>query len=465
MSGAVVGRTCVVPGAEGGRRTGREGRTVRKPQSLSLIVCLAAGLVLSLALALGARAASGDLDATFGTGGKVTTDFAGDDDQANGVVAQSDGKLVAAGVAKTSRSQDFALARYNPNGSLDATFGTGGKVTTDFAGDDDQAFAVALQPDGKIVAVGVAKTSRSRDFALARYNPNGSLDATFGTGGKVTTDFAGNDDTAFAVVLQSDGKIVVAGGAKTSRSQDFALARYNANGSLDATFGTGGKVTTDFAGNDDEAHALVLQPDGKLVAAGQAESGYRGRDFALARYNPNGSLDATFGTGGKVTTDFAGNDDAAFGAVLQSDGKIVAAGGAKTSRSEDFALARYNPNGTLDGTFGTGGKVTTDFNGDDDEAHALVLQPDGKLVAAGAAKLSRSQDFALARYSANGSLDATFGTGGKVTTDFAGNDDAAFALALQQDGKLVAAGGANVGRSRTDYRGSGEDFALARYLG
>ena len=198
------------------------------------------------------------------------------------------------------------------------------------------------------------------------------------------------------------------GGAKTSRSEDFALARYNPNGTLDGTFGTGGKVTTDFNGDDDEAHALVLQPDGKLVAAGQAESGYRGRDFALARYNPNGSLDATFGTGGKVTTDFAGNDDAAFGAVLQSDGKIVAAGGAKTSRSQDFALARYN---------------------------------------------------------ANGSLDATFGTGGKVTTDFAGNDDAAFALALQQDGKLVAAGGANVGRSRTDYRGSGEDFALARYLG
>src|SRR5438876_10918145 len=113
-------------------------------------------------------------------------------------------------------------------------------------------------------------------------------------------------------------------------------------------------------------------------------------------------------------------------------------GGAKTSRSEDFALARYNPNGTLDGTFGTGGKVTTDFNGDDDEAHALVLQPDGKLVAAGAAKLSRSQDFALARYSANGSLDATFGTGGRGATGFGGDDDAAFALALAEDGKAVA---------------------------
>ncbi len=212
--------------------------------SIRLIVWLAAGLALSLALPLAARAASGDLDATFGTGGKVTTDFAGNDDEAHGIAVQADGKLVTVGVAKTSRSNDFALARYNPNGSLDATFGTGGKVTTDFAGNDDAAFAVVLQSDGKIVVAGEAKTSRNQDFALARYNANGSLDATFGTGGKVMTDFNGDDDAAFALVLQPDGKLVAAGEAKTSRNQDFALARYNANGSLDATFGTGGKVTS-----------------------------------------------------------------------------------------------------------------------------------------------------------------------------------------------------------------------------
>jgi len=429
-----------------------------------LIVWLAAGLALSLALPLAARAASGDLDATFGTGGKVTTDFAGNDDEAHGIAVQADGKLVTVGVAKTSRSNDFALARYNPNGSLDATFGTGGKVTTDFAGNDDAAFAVVLQSDGKIVVAGEAKTSRNQDFALARYNANGSLDATFGTGGKVMTDFNGDDDAAFALVLQPDGKLVAAGEAKTSRNQDFALARYNANGSLDATFGTGGKVTTDFAGDDDAAHGLVLQADGKLVAAGVARTSRSG-DFALARYNANGSLDATFGTGGKVTTDFAGDDDAAFALVLQTDGKLVAAGGAKTSTREDFALARYNADGSLDATFGTGGKLTTDFNGDDDEAHGLVLQPDGKLVAAGVAKTSRSNDFALARYNPDGSLDTTFGTGGKVTTDFARDDDAAFAVARQTDGKIVAAGGAKVGRSRSDFSGSNEDFALARYLG
>jgi uncharacterized delta-60 repeat protein len=433
---------------------------------------VAAGLALSLALPLGAQAASGDLDATFGAGGKVTTDFAGDRDEAHGVVVQADGKLVTVGGAKTSRSQDFALARYNANGTLDTTFGTGGKVTTDFAGNDDQAFAVVLQPDGKIVAAGQAGSGyRGGDFALARYNANGTLDTTFGTGGKVTTDFAGNDDQAFAVVLQADGKIVAAGVAKTSRSGDFALARYNPNGSLDATFGTGGKVTTDFAGDTDEAHGLVLQPDGKLVAAGQASTGYRGKDFALARYNPNGGLDATFGTGGKVTTDFAGNDDAAFGVGLQPDGKIVAAGQASSGyRGEDFALARYNPNGTLDTTFGTGGKVTTDFAGSDDQAFAVALQANGKIVAAGQASSGyRGRDFALTRYNPNGSLDATFGTGGKVTTDFAGDDDQAFAVALQPDGKIVAAGGTNTGRSRTDsrtdYGGSDEDFALARYVG
>jgi len=270
--------------------------------------------------------------------------------------------------------------------------------------------------------------------------------------------------TAHGVAVQPDGKLVAVGVAKTSRSGDFALARYNTNGSLDATFGTGGKVTTDFNGNDDAANAVVLQPDGKIVVAGEAKTS-RNQDFALARYNANGSLDPTFGTGGKVTTDFAGNDDAAFALVLQPDGKLVAAGEAKTSRNQDFALARYNANGSLDPTFGTGGKVTTDFNGDDDAAHGLVLQPDGKLVAAGVAKTSRSGDFALARYNANGSLDPTFGTGGKVTTDFNGDDDAAFAVARQTDGKIVAAGGAKVGRSRSDYSGSNEDFALARYLG
>jgi uncharacterized delta-60 repeat protein/uncharacterized repeat protein (TIGR01451 family) len=173
-----------------------------------------------------ATAASGDLDPTFGTGGKVTTDFAGSNAGANGVALQADGKIVAAGFADSGSGSDFALARYNPDGSLDASFGTGGKVTTDFAGGSDSAFGVALQADGKIVAAGFADSGSRGDFALARYNPDGSLDASFGTGGKVTTDFAGSGDEAFGVALQADGKIVAAGFAGSGSRGDFALARY-----------------------------------------------------------------------------------------------------------------------------------------------------------------------------------------------------------------------------------------------
>src|SRR6266568_281258 len=258
-----------------------------KLRSVTFVLCFTVAFALALAPPVGAQAAPGDLDATFCTGGKVTTDFAGDSDHARAVAIQTDGKIVAAGKATNSRrgGEDFALARYNPNGTLDTTFGTGGKVTTDFAGDADQAFALVLQTDGKIVAAGEATSSRrGEDFALARYNPNGTLDTTFGVGGKVTTDFAGNTDRAFGVALQTDGRIVAAGEATAGyRGEDFALARYNSNGTLDTTFGTGGKVITDFAGDTDRAFALALQTDGQIVAAGEAKTQTK-EDFALARY-------------------------------------------------------------------------------------------------------------------------------------------------------------------------------------
>ncbi|MFG2985674.1 calcium-binding protein [Streptomyces sp. NPDC048258] len=378
-----------------------------------------------------ALAAPGDLDPTFGTGGTVTTDFEGGNDVARGVAVQADGKIVAAGAGGAG---DFTLARYNTDGSLDTTFDTDGKVTTDFAGGNDRANGVVVQADGKIVAAGGA----GFDFGLARYNTDGSLDTTFGTGGKVITGFFAGDE-AFGVALQADGKIVAAGGTDTgsSTNTDFALARYNTDGSLDTTFDTDGKVTTDFALGFDQAHGVKVQADGKIVAAGEGESAGN-VDFALARYNTNGSLDTTFDTDGKVTTDFGGTERA-FGVALQADGKIVAAGG-----STAFSLARYNTNGSLDTSFDTDGKVTTAFAG---QANGVALQADGKIVAAGG-----PGDFALARYNTNGSLDTSFGTGGTVTTNF-GTFDNARGVALQADGKIVAAGQA------------GTDFGLARYEG
>ena len=239
--------------------------------------------------------------------------------------------------------QNFTLARYDPDGSLDPSFGTGGMVASEVGGTISRGRALALQPDGKIVVVGytwIGLGLNYWDFGLARYNPDGSLDVTFGTDGVVTTDFVGGFDAAEEVVLQPDGRIVVVGSAELIPgnfvSRDFAVARYNTNGSLDTTFGNGGKVTSPL-GEIDSASSVVVQPDGKIVAGG---GGALTIDFALVRYNTDGTLDPTFGSGGMVTTDLGGSDYAAL--ALQPDGRIVAAGSASFAPATwIFSLARY----------------------------------------------------------------------------------------------------------------------------
>jgi uncharacterized delta-60 repeat protein len=425
------------------------------PLNGSLRAVLVGALALVIWTASPATAAPGDLDPTFDGDGRVTTDFANNTDDAFAVAIQANGKIVAAGRSDvTNGDPRFALARYHPNGTLDTTFGGDGRVTTDFGAGFDSARAVAIQGDGKIVAAGFANVTGFFDFALARYNTDGSLDSTFDGDGMVTTDFAGNHDNSFAVAIQGDGKIVAAGSATVTGRPDFALARYNTDGSLDSTFDGDGKVTTDFDGGFDGADAVAIQGDGKIVAAGSAQVLFD-TDFGLARYNADGTLDTTFDGDGKVTTDIAGDRDDAFAMAIQGDGKIVAAGGANVFGPFDFALARYNTDGSLDSTFDSDGKLTTDFDGSDDDAFGVVIQRDGKIVAAGRA--SFTQVFALVRYNANGSLDTGFSEDGKVVTDFFGGSDQAHALAMQRDGKFVAAGCANCFAA--------SDFALARYTG
>ena len=393
----------------------------------------------------------GSLDESFGAGGIVTTNIA--NDFANEVVTQSDGKIVVVGYTLTGSDSDFAVVRYNTNGSLDTSFGTGGKVTTDIGSADDDAYSIALQTDGKIVVVGYTDNGSNTDFAVVRYNTNGSLDTSFDSDGKLTTDIGtGTDDYAYSIALQTDGKIVVVGFTYNVSNSDFAVVRYNTNGSLDTSFGTGGKVTTSVGSSDDDANGVVIQSDGKIVVAGNTYVGTF-TDFAVVRYNTSGSLDESFGAGGIVTTSIGSRNDFANEVVTQSDGKIVVAGSSSNGLDDDFAVVRYNTNGSLDTSFGTDGKVTTNIT--DDYAVSLVLQSDGKIVVAGTVYIGSNLDFAVVRYNTNGSLDTSFGTGGKVTTNIGSGRDEAFSVVLQSDGKIVVAG--------NTYVGTFTDFAVVRY--
>jgi len=292
----------------------------------------------------GGGGGSSNLDRTFGNGGKVITAIGTTLDEAFALAIQSDGQLVAAGTSSTGTQNEFALVRYNPDGSLDTTFNGTGIVTTAIGSSTDQAFALAIQADGKLVAAGYSDNGAQDLFALVRYNPDGSLDATFNGTGIVTTAIGTIADLASALAIQPDGRLVAAGlSITTGTRNEFALVRYNADGSLDTTFNTTGMVTTAIGGKGDQANALVIQPDGKLVAAGSSYSGTQNR-FALARYNTDGSRDATFNGSGKVTTPIGNKGASASAVAIQADGKLVAAGYAfDKDYQADFALARYMP--------------------------------------------------------------------------------------------------------------------------
>ncbi len=414
---------------------------------INLLLCL----VLIWTLTARIDAAPGDLDPVFGPVGFITTSLSAGTDRAFAAARQTDGKLVLAG------TRDFnsvaAIVRYNVNGTLDASFGSGGIVITPISG-ISQATAVAVQSDGKIV---VAATGGSV-YAVMRYNANGSLDATFGSGG-IFTDSSGGTVNALAIL--PDGRIVTAGTVAVNFfSADFSIVRLNSNGTFDASFDGDGKVTVNIAdqavGGNDFGYALAIQPDGKIVVGGESEFLNTARDFSLARLNFDGSLDTTFGGSGKVHTAFGGSGqlEAIRSIALQADGRIVAAGLGGENSVRGFALARYNSDGALDTTFDVDGKIITPTSGNGNEAaNAVVVQTDGKIVAAGYSILQA----ALVRYNADGSLDAAFDGDGKVFTSVIGTNQAiARAALLEPNGKIIIAG-------QAVKRGADEDFLLARY--
>jgi uncharacterized delta-60 repeat protein len=366
----------------------------------------------------------GALDPTFGQGGVVLTsigDVAGDDsftgDYLWWLALQPDGKIVASGHANDGEGQggiNFALARYTPDGTLDSSFSGDGKLTTAVAPGDntDRANAALLQPDGKMVTVGAAEMDDTTiDFALARYQPDGTLDTSFGDSGIVTTGVPGQARELIEAALQPDGKIVAAGQACSAPSAltcDFVVARFLADGALDESFGDHGVVVTPVvAGFFDTAWAMALQPDGKIVAAGQACTGRSGRtcDFGLARYNPDGSLDGSFGGDGTVMVPIRPGSfrDAAYTVVLDSTGRIVVGGQSGPSGAiSDFALARLNPDGSLDGSFGAGGIIVTPTSQPADaydSIYDVALDKTGKIVAAGECdRPDTGTDVCVARY-------------------------------------------------------------------
>ncbi|MEC3956419.1 hypothetical protein VMT65_25525 [Nocardia sp. CDC153] len=408
-------------------------------------------------------ATAGTLDAGFGSGGKVSTDLGSSADHARAVAVQSDGKIVVAGSAQDpAQGDNFAIVRYTADGQLDAGFGDHGKVSTDFGGKADVANAVAIESDGKIIVAGTSHgTATGDNIALARYTADGKPDTGFGDGGKVSTDLGTQADHANAVAVQSDGKIVVAGSTHDpdpAQGDDFVVVRYASDGKPDTGFGRNGVVSTDFGGKADVANAVAIQTDGKIVAAGTSHGTTTGDNIALARYTADGMLDAGFGDGGKVSTDLGTQADHANAVALTSEGRIVIAGSTHDpAQGDNFVLVRYTADGKQDTGFGDGGKATTDFGGKADVAYGLAIAPDGKLVAAGTSTGTATGDnIALARYSADGKPDNGFGDGGKISTDLGTKADHGSAVALQSDGKILVAG------STADPQ-QGDNFVVVRY--
>ncbi len=403
----------------------------------------------------------GRLDPTIGAGAGYLLSSVGSG--ANAVAVQSNGQIVIAGYTNSTGSKnilsDFLVARYNADGSLDNSFGSGGYTAMNFnpKASANQAEAVAIQSDGKILAAGYAYINGSDSFALARYNTNGTLDTTFGNKGGVLTATGG---MAFSMAVQTDGKIVLSGDNGAGYA---ALARYNANGTLDTTFGKGGELITKiYTNNAATNNSLLIQPDGKIVITGPTKdptSGYGG--FMVARFNANGTADSSFGNVGEVITHVAGSGtDGPSGAALQIDGKIVVSGSAQfpSLGTSDLCLIRYNANGTLDTTFGSSGNgiVTvpppagfTSFN---PHNSGVELQSDGKIVACGYLITSTGESFAGARVNADGSLDSSYGNSGWATWPNLTGDEPS-ASALQPDGRLLIVGA-----------GPGNTVMLARVL-
>jgi uncharacterized delta-60 repeat protein len=436
------------------------GAWLRMRRLAGTVVVAAVSVVV---FALPSVAAPGQLDPSFGAGGTVITEFPSSFSGARAVAVQADGRVVTAGFAHTNDSiaSDFALIRYRVDGTPDATFGTGGLVRTDFGGRFDEALAVAVQPDGKIVVAGSSSDATGADMAVARYRSDGTLDASFDGDGMALVEFDG-EASARAAALQRDGKVVLAGRVDRPFGPgccvaDFAVARLTSAGGLDRSFSGDGRVVTDFLpgadNGQDAANAVLVRADSRIIAAGSGVAGGMSVDFAVARYRADGSLDPTFGNDGRVTSDFVGFFDEIRDLAVDGEGRILAGGQScelpgNSDEVCDFGLARYTARGTLDPRFGRGGRVRTDLGADLSEGiRGVVVQPGNRIVAAGQTNGPGGPDVGLTRYRSDGRLDRSFGAGGVVITPVSPATDEVGGLALGPVNRVVVAGTTAVAQS------------------
>lgn len=416
----------------------------------------AIGLGLAAATGVARAAVGGVLDTSFGSGGTVVTATGG----ANAVAIQVDNKIVVAGYGPDDfiGGSHFTVARYDTRGALDTSFSADGIVTTVVSATKlEYATAVAIQPDGKILVAGYNDTSDSNpgNFVLIRYDQNGVPDTAFDGDGIVVTPIpaSGPNSRAEAMALQADGKIVVVG-ASGNGVWDIVLVRYNADGSLDTSFDTGGDGDgiVIAPGGGSFMNAVAVQPDGRIVVAGSSIGGASGSDVIVQRYTSGGVLDTTFSGDGIASFNVPDSvSGGAYALALQPDGHIVVAGTTGSAGTIDFLLLRFDTGGALDTTFDGDGVVVTDFpftGGSDpvNRGRALVIQPDGRILIVGDTYANNvdpsARDLALARYNADGTPDNTFSLDGRATTSVSNGRDYGNAVALRASGRIVVGGSA-----------------------
>lgn len=397
-----------------------------------------------------ANATPGDLDPNFGSGGKVVTAI-GISASAYSVIEQTDGKLVAAGYSDDGSGLEFALVRYNSDGSLDTTFDDDGKVITNIGSGSSNAQSVIQQADGKLVVAGSGTDGSQGSFALARYNDDGTPDIHFGNGGVVTTSINAESAQASSLIQQKDGKLVAAGRTHDGSKFRFLIIRYNADGTPDKSFGDNGVVLTGIEDGSAVISSVIQQQDGKLVAAGYWFSGAKS-NLMIARYNKNGALDQSFSSGGLIKWNRTTATYYINSIIEEPGGKLVVAGYVNEASVSKYYVVHFNKDGSFDNYFG---EIKTQIGAGSSSAFSMVRQFDGSIVVAGQSG-DNPVKFSMARYTPlNRSLDAGFGIGGKVVTGFGSGTDSAKAIIQQRDGKLVAAG--------SGWTGTGFQFAIARY--